>query len=250
MITRVRRDMRLLGWCVAAAALVALLVALSASAATRPRRVALKVTVAGSGTLRVTGSSSFTCRAASCLHTFHVRKGRRIAVHASAAPGWDLMRWTGACHGSAATCSLRLEARRRVAVTFSFVCEKHPFRVYGKVLKPCATFVGTVSEGAVKHPDGDVSFNVSPDPGYEGMLNAHNRREGGLHMEIVARDQPGCTPGQPVNPGELPRLGICSGRALVAPPVGAHVRIIGQWVLDVSNDWYEIHPVWSIRKAK
>lgn len=251
---RLWRGVRLVGWCAASAALVALLVALSASAATRLRTVALKVTVAGSGTLRVTGSRSFTCSAASCMHTFRLRKGRRIALHALAAAGWNLTRWRGACHGSAATCFLRLETRRNVAVTFSSVCEQNPHDgVYGPdrltVLKPCATFQGTVSQAPVKHNDGDVSFNVSPDPGYENMLNSTNQREGGLHMEIVPRDQPGCTPGQPVNPG-APYLGTCSGRALVAPPLGAHVRITGPWVLDIGNHWYEIHPVWSIRKLK
>lgn len=250
----VRRGLWLAGWFVAAASLVALLVALSASGATRPRTVALKVTVDGSGTLLVTGSPSVTCRAASCRHTFHLRKGRRIAVHALAAPRWYLTRWSGACHGSAATCSLKLETRRSVAVIFSPVCERNPHDgVYAPdrltVVNPCATFQGTVSQAPVKHHDGDVSFNVSPDPGYANMLNATNRREGGLHMEIVPRDQPGCTPGQLVNPG-APYFGKCSGRDLLAPPLGAHVRIIGPWVLDIGNHWYEIHPVWSVHKVK
>jgi len=28
------------------------------------------------------------------------------------------------------------------------------------------------------------------------------------------------------------------------------VRIIGPWVLDRNNDWYEIHPVWSNKLAR
>lgn len=116
-----------------------------------------------------------------------------------------------------------------------------------KVLNRCAVFQGTVSEAPAKNPDGDVSFSASPDAGYASMLNAINRSKDGLHIEIVPRDQPGCTPGQPVHVGDVPHLGICSGRDVVAPPLGAHVRIIGAWVLDRNNSWYEIHPAWSIK---
>lgn len=42
-------------------------------------------------------------------------------VKASPASGWKLWRWTGACHGSAASCSLRVKARRFGFVTASFV---------------------------------------------------------------------------------------------------------------------------------
>lgn len=113
----------LLSLCIAAAALAGLLVASNASAAKRPSRVALKITVTGFGTIRVPGSHPFTCRSASttaitCHETVHIRKGRRIAVKASPATGWKLTTWAGACHGSAATCSLRLKARRSIAVTF------------------------------------------------------------------------------------------------------------------------------------
>jgi hypothetical protein len=133
-------------------------------------------------------------------------------------------------------------------------CEQNPLDgVHGpdrlKVLKGCVAFQGTVNQAPVKNPDGDVSFEVSPDPGYTNMLNAHNRNEGGLHIEIVPRDQPGCTPGHPVHVGDVPNLGICSGRDITAPALGAHVRIIGPWVLDRNNNWYEIHPVWSITNA-
>jgi hypothetical protein len=120
----------------------------------------------------------------------------------------------------------------------------HPARL--KVLNPCATFQGTVNQAPKKFPDGDMAFSVSPDPGYEFMLNAHNQQEGGLHIEIVPRDQPGCTPGQPVVVGNVPDLGVCSGRDVAAPPLGAHVRIVGPWVLDRNDNWHEIHPAWSI----
>jgi len=133
----------------------------------------------------------------------------------------------------------------------SRACERNPNDgVHGsdrlKVLSGCVAFQGTVTERPVKNPDGDVSFEASPDPGYGSMLNAHNRSEGGLHIEIVPRDQPGCTPGRTVVFGDIPDLGKCSGRNVAGPLLGAHVRIIGAWVLDRNNNWYEIHPTWRI----
>lgn len=120
------RGVRLVGWSVAAAAVVVLLVASSASAAKRPPVVALHLTVNGSGTLRVPGHPAFICRAsfptsAHCRRTFYVRKGRRIVIKESPARGWKLWRWEGNCHGTAASCSLRVKARRFGFVTGSFL---------------------------------------------------------------------------------------------------------------------------------
>ena len=42
-------------------------------------------------------------------------------LKASPPSGWKLWRWSGACHGSAASCSLRVKARRFGFVTASFV---------------------------------------------------------------------------------------------------------------------------------
>ncbi len=119
-------SVRVVGSWIAAAALVGLLAPSSASALTAPRTVALHVTVNGSGTVRVRGNPAFTCRAhfptsSHCRHTFYVRKGRRIVLKESPASGWKLWRWTGACHGSASSCSLRVKARRFGFVTASFV---------------------------------------------------------------------------------------------------------------------------------
>lgn len=115
-----------------------------------------------------------------------------------------------------------------------------------KVLNACATFVGTVSRAPKLNPsDGDVTLNAKPDPGYESMLNAKNVQEGGLHVEIVPRDQPGCTPGQPVK-GTASNLGTCSGANVLYPPLGARVRVIGPWVFDAWVGWNEIHPAWRI----
>lgn len=88
-----------------------------ASAAKAPPTVALKVIVSGKGTLRVTGNHAFTCRG-SCSHTFHVRKGDGVVVRALPLTRWKLTTWAGACHGSAASCSLRLKAKRSAGVTF------------------------------------------------------------------------------------------------------------------------------------
>ena len=159
------------------------------------------------------------------------------------------------CGGSPVLSPTTTTAVGKARAARSGACERNPSAgVHGpdrlKVLTPCVVFQGTVEEAPVRNPDGDVSFPVSPDPGYGAMLNAHNRSEGGLHIEIVPRDQPGCTPGQPVHAGDVPDLGACSGRDIAAPALGAHVRIIGPWVLDRNNDWYEIHPAWSVKPAR
>ena len=155
-----------------------------------------------------------------------------------------------ACGGGQAR-STTVSVTAKAHTVQSRSCERNPRDgVHGpdrlKVLSRCAAFQGTVNETPVKNSDGDVSFEASPDPGYGNMLNAHNRSEGGLHIEIVPRDQRGCTPGRAVVFGDIPDLGKCSGRDVGEPPLGAHVRIIGPWVLDRNNDWYEIHPTWSI----
>jgi hypothetical protein len=159
------------------------------------------------------------------------------------------------CGGSRTLSRTTTTAVRQAHAVRSLACERNPGAgVHGpdrlKVLIPCAVFRGTVKEAPVKNPDGDVSFQVSPDPGSAGMLNAHNRSEGGLHIEIVPRDQPGCTAGQPVHVGDVPDLGTCSGRDVGPPALGAHVRIIGPWVLDRNNNWYEIHPAWSVKPMR
>ena len=116
-----------------------------------------------------------------------------------------------------------------------------------KVIDPCATFVGTVIEAAeLDRNDGDVTFWVAPDHGYESMLNGKNRAKGGLHIEIVPMDQPDCEPGQPIKGYSVNNLGVCSGANVHPPPRGAHVRVIGPHVYDSWVGWNEIHPAWKI----
>jgi hypothetical protein len=110
----------------------------------------------------------------------------------------------------------------------------------------CRAIVGEVRE-VQSNPDGDKSFNLWPDTPYAGMLNDKNRGEGGLHIEIVPADQPGCVPGQAIKPiSDLTDLGTCTGADVEAARVGQHVRVVGAYVLDVPNDWFEIHPAWKI----
>jgi hypothetical protein len=119
-----------------------------------------------------------------------------------------------------------------------------PWRL--KIISPCAQIVGVLSrDPKLNGSDGDITVNVRPDPGYESMLNDKNVAEGGLHVEVVPRDQPGCTPGQPVS-GSEDNLGACSGANVRIPQKGAHVRVIGAHVLDSWVGWNEIHPVWRI----
>jgi hypothetical protein len=115
-----------------------------------------------------------------------------------------------------------------------------------KILNECATFVGKVVRAPeLNPPDGDVTFNAAPDPGYESMLDAKNNQEGGIHIEIVPRDQPGCVPGEPIK-GPVGNLGVCSGANVAFPPLGAHVRVIGPHVFDSWVGRNEIHPAWNV----
>jgi hypothetical protein len=115
-----------------------------------------------------------------------------------------------------------------------------------KVLDACATFVGTVTRAPKLNPsDRDVTFNAAPDSAYASMLNEKNRKEGGIHIEIVPIDQPGCTLGQPLR-GSEGDLGLCSGANVIFPPLGAHVRVIGPHVYDTWVGWNEIHPAWKV----
>jgi hypothetical protein len=116
-----------------------------------------------------------------------------------------------------------------------------------KILKPCATFVGTVvSAPDLEGGDGDITFNVRPDPGYKWMLNAQNRSDGGLHIEIVPMDQPGCEPGEPIIRKGFTNMGVCSGADVMSPPLVAHVRVIGPYVHDNWSGPNEIHPAWNV----
>ncbi len=115
------------------------------------------------------------------------------------------------------------------------------------ILDRCATFVGKVVEAPhLNRPDSDVTFWAAPDSAHASMLNDKNRSKGGLHIEIVPRDQPGCKRGDPIIRGSVENLGLCSGSDVLFPPLGARVRVIGPQVYDRWVGWNEIHPAWKI----
>ncbi|MDX6505800.1 MAG: hypothetical protein QOG06_444 [Gaiellaceae bacterium] len=115
-----------------------------------------------------------------------------------------------------------------------------------KLLDACRAIIGTVKEARPNPEDGDAVFNLAPERAYASMLNAQNVKEGGIHVEIVPADQPGCRKGERIVHGTIPDLGKCTGAHVRLPRNGAHVRVVGAYVLDIDNAWREIHPVWRI----
>ena len=115
-----------------------------------------------------------------------------------------------------------------------------------QIMSPCAELDGTV----VRPPklnlsDGDVTFNVKPDAAYMWMMNAKNSSEGGLHVEVIPADQPGCTAAK-LGKLTATNLGACTGANVLFPPLNAHVRVIGPFVYDRWVGWNEIHPAWQV----
>jgi hypothetical protein len=102
-----------------------------------------------------------------------------------------------------------------------------------QILQACTTFEGVVRRAHDIPPDGDLTFDVAPDPAYASMLNDKNRTKGAIHMEIIPVDQAGCGSG-------------CTGAKVASPRVGAHVRLTGAWVFDRWVGWNEIHPTWKV----
>ena len=123
----------------------------------------------------------------------------------------------------------------------------HPTRL--QVLSPCAIVTGTVALEHNDEADGDYHINVMLDPQFAGLINAENtKQEGGaLVVEVVPADEPGCVVGQPPKPATgTYDYGTCTGADIPPPPIGAHVQVVGPWVLDTDHGWREIHPAWSI----
>jgi len=115
------------------------------------------------------------------------------------------------------------------------------------ILAPCAAVTGTVIKVPRVPPDGDHTFNIAVDGPYANMLNDENRKNGGLHIEIVPKDQPGCTKGQAITtPAGYNNLGVCSGANVAMPALQAKVRVVGPYVHDTWAGPNEIHPAWSV----
>jgi hypothetical protein len=151
---------------------------------------------------------------------------------------------------AAAGCGSRKGAAPTSAATKACRSDPHagvhqPLRL--KIFKRCATFAGTVVKAPkLEDGDGDVVFTVRPDPDYAWMLNAQNRSDGGLHIEIVPMDQPGCKPGQAIVREGFTNMGVCSGADVMSPPLYAHVRVTGPYVHDNWSGPNEIHPAWNV----
>jgi hypothetical protein len=119
-----------------------------------------------------------------------------------------------------------------------------------RLLARCIQASGTVVEPHGANPqDGDVTFDLHPDPAFRGLLNAKNRAEGGLHIEIPPAYQPGCVRGQAIS-RPVAGLGVCTGTAVRLPPGGTQVHVVGAYVFDTNNDWYEIHPAWKVTRVR
>jgi hypothetical protein len=125
----------------------------------------------------------------------------------------------------------------------------HPARLLVK--NKCIAVTGTIVDATkgkkpdgVKHePDGDTHGWLKPDTQFKNLLNAGNKSaEGGnLVFEIVCIFVP---------PSQLDAKPFCAGftNNVTLPPVGSHVRIVGQLVQELKHPakWIEIHPVTSI----
>jgi hypothetical protein len=110
-----------------------------------------------------------------------------------------------------------------------------------KVVDTCRIVTGVVHDEH-QNEDGDVDVRVTPDPGYESVLNDANRTklDGALQVEAVCQ--------APIKATETASESACGSYQghVIIPPVGAHVQVVGSYVLDTNHGWMEIHPVTAI----
>jgi hypothetical protein len=110
-------------------------------------------------------------------------------------------------------------------------------------VKSCIVATGVIRESNVD-ADGDQHFLLKLDKGEKGLLNKRNmkKKDGNLVVEIVC-----------ANPVKLKKVAAtCTGykNTVMVPPVGAHVRVTGTYVVDGHNGWTEIHPASRIELVK
>jgi hypothetical protein len=126
----------------------------------------------------------------------------------------------------------------------------HPNRLIVK--QDCLAVTGIIVDAtanqAIKEPDGvrheadgDTHGWLKVDAEFENLLNAGNlgAESGNLVFEIICK--------YPVTQADA--RAACQGYTdhVALPPVGSHVRILGQFVQDTFHaQWNEIHPVTSI----
>ena len=123
----------------------------------------------------------------------------------------------------------------------------HPNRLI--VQTKCIEVTGTIvdatngkrSDGVRHEADGDTHGWLKPDAKFKQLLNAGNKLDegGNLVFEIICE----------FRVTQADAKSACRGvhSAVTIPPVGSHVRIVGQYVQEKNHgQWMEIHPVTSI----
>ena len=108
-----------------------------------------------------------------------------------------------------------------------------------KIINQCIEVTGTVEVIRIEK-DGDDHILLKLDSGQENLINQKNvfQQKGDLVLEPVCIH----------NVTQADAITACEGSHsnVVIPPVGAHVKVVGSFVLDTSHGWNEIHPVSQI----
>ncbi len=97
-----------------------------------------------------------------------------------------------------------------------------------RIINTCVTIKGVVATNIEYAADGDICFDIIPDPQYNYMLSIGSivLRRDKIHVEIVPGDQ---------------------GNVIV-PHKGDYIQLTGVWVVDTDHGSYsEIHPTWHIK---
>jgi hypothetical protein len=92
-----------------------------------------------------------------------------------------------------------------------------------EVRTQCVWYRGIVTSVDVKS-DGDHHIDITPDDGFDDMLNDGNKKDqdGAMVLELMP------------------------GQHIPIPVIGEHVAVFGTLVHDSHNDWNEMHPAWAL----
>lgn len=102
------------------------------------------------------------------------------------------------------------------------------------IVEPCVVYRGILVL-PVPQFDGDYHIMIRPDPGFESFEPSQPL----FNVEVM------CV--VPVLKSAAAAETCASWHQdIVIPPPGAHVEIVGAYVMDGSHGWHEIHPVTSI----